>query len=62
MADMDHIRQVEMSHNSSQVIGVMVHIVAISNLGGATMAAPVVRDHTIALLHKEQHLIVPIIG
>jgi hypothetical protein len=62
MADMDGVFQTEMRCNSSQVIGVMVHIVAIPGLGRATMAAPVMRDHTIALLHKEQHLIVPIIG
>src|SRR6476660_1406868 len=35
---------------------------AAPGLGGATMAAPVVGDDTIAVLEEEQHLRVPIIG
>src|SRR5277367_4384886 len=62
MADMDDILQVEMSHKSGQVIGVMVHIVAIGGLGGASMATAVMGDHAIAMMQEEQHLRVPLIG
>src|SRR5262245_26149471 len=40
----------------------MVHVVAVGGLSGAAMAAPVVRDNPIALLKKEEHLRVPVIG
>jgi hypothetical protein len=62
MPDVDHILQVQMSGNRGEVIGVMIHIVAVGNLGGAAMASPIVGDHAIAVIQKKQHLIVPIIG
>ena len=40
----------------------MVHIMPASGLGGAAMAAPVVRYDAIAAVGEEQHLRVPIIG
>src|SRR4029077_3155538 len=36
--------------------------VAAIGLGGAAMAAPIVRDDAIAVLEEEQHVRVPIIG
>src|SRR5260370_13007331 len=62
MADMDGVFQVEMRRKSGQVVGVMVHIVAISGLSGATMATAVMGDHAIALMQEKQQLRVPIIG
>src|ERR1700761_8066411 len=62
MADMDDIFQVEMSHKSGQVVSVMVHIVAIGGLGGASVATAVMGDHAIAVMQKEKHLRVPVIG
>ena len=50
------------STGGGEVIGVMIHIVAVGNLGGAAMASPIVSDHAIAVIQKKQHLIVPIIG
>jgi hypothetical protein len=51
---------------TSQIVrhltGVMVHIVAIASLGGASMATAVMSDHAIAMMQEEQHLRVPIIG
>src|SRR3989449_3785887 len=40
----------------------MIHVMAATGLGGASMAAPVVGDDAIAVLEEEQHLRVPIIG
>src|SRR5271156_5132668 len=62
MANMDDIFQVEMSHKSGQVVSVMVHIVAVASLSGASMATAVMGDHAIAMMQEEQHLRVPIIG
>src|ERR1700759_5609955 len=62
MANMDDIFQVEMSHKSGQVVSVMVHIVPIGRLGGASMATAVMGDHAIAMLQEEQQLRVPIVG
>src|ERR1700687_1607784 len=62
MADMDGVFQVEMRRKSGQVVGVMVHIVALGGLSGAAMATAVMGDHAIAMLQEEQQLHVPIIG
>ena len=62
MADVDGVFQVEMRRKSGQVVGVMVHIVALGGLSGAAMAPAVMGDHAIAMMQEEQQLRVPIIG
>src|SRR5437016_14461897 len=54
--------EVEMCGQRRQVVGVMIHVMAATGLGGTAMAAPVVSDDAIAVLEEEQHLRVPIIG
>ena len=44
-----------------EVVGVMVHVVAVAGLGRAAVAAPVVRDDPEALAEEEQHLRVPVV-
>src|SRR5947209_19991888 len=44
-----------------KVIGIVIHIVTVAGLAGAAMAAPVMRDHTEALVEKKYHLRVPIV-
>ncbi len=61
MADMNGIFQVEMRDHRREIVGVMVHVVAIRNLAGAAMPAPVMSNHAIALAQEEQHLGVPVI-
>ena len=56
MADMDGVFQIEMRGKSGEVVGVMVHIVAVGRLRGAAMATAVMSDDAIALLQEEQHL------
>src|ERR1700688_2953601 len=40
----------------------MIHVMAVSRLGGTAMSAPVVSYDPIAMLEEEQHLRVPIIS
>ncbi len=62
MTDMNDVLEVQGLDNGEGVRGVMVHVVTTVDLGGATVAATVVRDDTEALLHEEQHLRIPVIG
>src|ERR1700730_13156039 len=62
MTDMDGVFQVEMRRKSGQVVGVMVHIVALGGLSGATMATGVIGDHSITMMKEEQQRRVPVIG
>jgi hypothetical protein len=47
MADVDGFFQIQVSGHGSQVVGVMIHIVAIAGLSGAPMATAVVGDDSI---------------
>src|SRR6516165_2577108 len=62
MTDMDGVFQVEMRGQSRQIVGIMVHIMAVASLGRAAMAAAVMGDDAIAMIEKEQQLRVPLIG
>ena len=62
VTDMDHILQVEMLGHRRQIVGIMVHVMAVACLRRAAMPASVMRDHTIALAQEEQHLRILIIG
>src|SRR5271163_4550343 len=62
VADMDGVFQAEMRRQRRQVIGIMVHIVAVAGLGRATVATAVMGDNAIAMTEEEQHLRVPVIG
>ena len=61
MADVDGLLEVEMFGERGQIVGVMIHVVAVIGLGGTAVPAPVVGDDAIALLEEEQHLSVPVI-
>jgi len=50
-----------MGSEFGQVVSIMIHVMPTVRLGGATVSAPVVRDHAIALLQEKHHLGVPII-
>src|SRR5579862_9023153 len=50
-----------MRRKRGQVVGVMVHIVAVGGLGGTTVAAAIMGDYPIAAIQKEQHLVIPVV-
>ena len=62
MANVNGVLQVEMRGQRRQVIGIVIHVVAITHLSGPAMAAAVMRYNAIAVLEEEQHLCVPVIG
>jgi len=57
MADMNGIFQVQMRRNRRQIIGIMIHVMAASGLGGTAMAAPVMSDAAVTMRGQEEHLI-----
>jgi hypothetical protein len=62
MADVNGVLQIEMCRQRGQVVGVVVHVVAVAGLGGSPVAAPVMGDDAIAVLDEEQHLRVPVVS
>src|SRR5260221_5277885 len=57
MSDVNGILQVERLHEGRQVGGVGRHVVAVPGLAGTAVAAPVVRDATVAARGEEEHLV-----
>ena len=62
MADMDGVLQIEMRGQSREVVGIVIHVVAVAGLAGPAMAAAVMGDDAIAVIEEEQHLRVPVVG
>src|SRR5207249_11518859 len=62
MTDVNGIVKIKMLDNGRDVGCIVIHVVAIANLGRATVTAPVVGDDTIALADEEKHLGVPVVG
>ena len=59
---MDGVVQVEVLDEVGQVVGVVVHVVALADLRGAAVPAPVMGDHAVAVVQEEHHLGVPVVG
>src|SRR5262245_16252421 len=62
MTDVNGVLQIKMGGHRREIIGIVIHVVAVARLGGSAVAAAVMGDHTIAVIEKEQHLRVPVIG
>src|SRR6266702_2042949 len=62
MADVDRVAKLERRGQLNDVSGIRVHLVADSGLSRAAVAAAIMRYHAVALLEKEHHLVVPVIG
>ncbi len=62
VADVNGVLQIEVRRQSRKVVCIVIHVMAVAGLAGATVAAAVVGDDAIAVLQEEQHLRVPIIG
>src|ERR1700747_983147 len=62
VADMDSILEIEMRRHRGEVIGIVIHVVAVADLAGPAVAAAVMSNDAIAVIEEEQHLRIPIIG
>ena len=62
MADVNGVLQIEMRRHRREVVGIVIHVVAVAGLGGSAMAAAVMGDDAIAVIEEEQHLRVPVVG
>ena len=60
--DVNRVVEIEMRGQRGQVVGVVVHVVAVAGLRRAAVAAPVVGDDAVAAAEEVQHLVVPVIG
>ena len=60
--DVDGVMQVKVLDQVGKVVGVVVHVVALADLRGAAVPAPVMGDHPVAVVQEEQHLGVPVVG
>ena len=62
VADMDSILEIEMRRHRGEVIGIVIHVVAVADLAGPAVAAAVMSNDAIAVIEEEQHLRIPIVG
>ena len=62
MSNMDGVTKVEVLYDSRGVGRIVIHVVAIANLGRAAVASPVVCDDAIPLGEEVEHLGVPVVG
>src|SRR5438477_2476988 len=62
MADVNCILQFEMVGDGLQVVGIVIHIVAVAGLCRATMSAPISCNDAETFADEKKHLRVPIIG
>src|SRR4029077_20758797 len=60
--DVDRVVEIAVGGLRGEVVGVVVHVVAVAGLGGASVPAPVMGDDAVAVLAEEQHLGVPVIA
>jgi hypothetical protein len=62
VSNVDGVLEIEMGGQRRQVVGVVVHVVTVAGLGGASVPTPVMGDHPVPPLEEEQHLGVPVVG
>jgi hypothetical protein len=54
--DVDGVMQVKVLSQVGKVVGVVVHVVALADLCGAAVPAPVMGDHPVSVVQEEEHL------
>src|SRR5258705_12446532 len=59
---MNRILEIKLLRQSHQVIGIVIHLVAVPRLGGSPVPTPVVGDAAEAVRREEEHLRIPIIA
>jgi len=45
--------QIEVAGQLGRIVGTVIHVVAIAGLGGSSVAAPIVGDDPVAVLHEK---------
>jgi hypothetical protein len=60
--DVDGVVEIEVRGQRGQVVGIMIHVVAVAGLGGASVPAAVMGDDSVAVVEEEHHLVVPVVG
>jgi hypothetical protein len=58
---MHRVLEVEMCGQRRQVVGVMIHVMAATGLGGTAMSVPVVGYNAITVVEEEQYPRVPVV-
>jgi hypothetical protein len=53
MANVDRVLQVKMRRHRREVVGIMVHVMAIGDLTGAAVTAAVMSDHAKTMLEED---------
>src|SRR5438105_8801191 len=61
MADVNRILEVEMVGHGLQIVGIVVHVVAVAGLSRATMSTPISCNDAETFAEEKKHLRVPII-
>ena len=54
--------EIEMRRQGREVVGIVIHVMAVAGLAGAAVAAAVMGDDAETVVQEEQHLRVPVIG
>src|SRR5205085_8859450 len=62
MTNVHGLLQIKMRGQGRKVIGIVIHVMAVTRLGRSAVASSVMGDYAIAVLKEEQHLRVPIVG
>jgi hypothetical protein len=62
VADVHRVPEIQMCCQRREIVGVVVHVVAVAGLSGSPVAAPVMGDDAIAVGEEEQHLRIPVVG
>ena len=61
MADVNSVLDVEMRGHRREVIGIMIHVMAVAGLAGPSMAAAVMGNDAKTVIEEEQQLRIPIV-
>src|SRR5207249_10845739 len=62
MTNVHGFLQIKMRGQSRKVVGIVIHVMAVTGLGRPAVASSVMGDYAIAVFEEEQHLRVPVIG
>jgi hypothetical protein len=59
---MNRIFQIELRDDRREIVGIVIHVVSVGDLGGAPVAAPVMRDDPVTMIEEEDQLGIPVVA